>query len=883
MTTSAKSDPHVEVDRNPKTKMASIRRVVQLRLIRELLIILVFFLLTSLMTWPYVTRLRDAVAGPGDPYLVSWMLWWDYHQTFTDPLNLFQSNTFYPYRYTLAFSETCYGVALPFFPLFALGARPLTVHAVAMFFGFVLSGYAAFRLTRTLTGSNGAAWVAGILFAFIPYRFNLLAQLMYEFSIWLPLIFEAQILFVRERSWKRAAWLGFVFFMTGLASVSWLLMSLIPLAIIGAILLTRHGIWNDRSFWQRSAVALSVACVALLPFTVPFYIVSKMYGFKRRVEDVKAHSALPIHWFVAEGRSKLWHGMGESITGAWKFQMFPGLLPLLFPFAEFFRRRSTATDRSSAELPATQFRWLHFLDAVILISLVVSILAIGYDETDYFGGLFHYHLKSERLLGLFTLAAIVRLCIAYPTFLRRENTNLIDTIRSKRRDDAFWVGVVLLVIGFFYSIGWNFFFYRLLYYYMPGFQSMRAPMRGAMFAYLGLAILSGLGVSHLAVILPQRRAWFTGTIVFSLACLLLLLEMNNAPLYFIRGDVYPDQVTQRLKQTTMRGGIMYFPEGPDYNQRYMLRAADHGKPLIIGTSGFMPPNNLELERMLKGGNIPNELIDLLEKIPTSYLVVANELIREDRKQDFQVFLGRMIQADRLRFINRFDGQHDLYAVTKNEPEARAEAGLPFDLSIHDWAGTIHNDPVAMLGGTLAWTQKLYRIYVASTGAMPRYKEFVTDFDEISRGVIVGAEDESQLFANHFSQFLNSWTKRERFEKTFGHLDDAGFVDKLIENAGLTFDPVARQALVAGLTNHQESRASVLSKIADDPGFIEKEQYRSLIDLHYFAYLRRNPDDPPDGDLRGFNFWLDDLERNHTPAKLASAFSLTDEYRQFQKK
>ena len=240
MTTSAKSDPHVEVDRNPKTKMALIRRVVQLRLIRELLIILVFFLLTSLMTWPYVTRLRDAVAGPGDPYLVSWMLWWDYHQTFTDPLNLFQSNTFYPYRYTLAFSETCYGVALPFFPLFALGARPLTVHAVAMFFGFVLSGYAAFRLTRTLTGSNGAAWVAGILFAFIPYRFNLLAQLMYEFSIWLPLIFEALILFVRERSWKRAAWLGFVFFMTGLASVSWLLMSLIPLAIIGAILLTRH-------------------------------------------------------------------------------------------------------------------------------------------------------------------------------------------------------------------------------------------------------------------------------------------------------------------------------------------------------------------------------------------------------------------------------------------------------------------------------------------------------------------------------------------------------------------------------------------------------------------------------------------------------------------
>src|SRR6266850_8317757 len=126
-------------------------------LTREGLIFFGFLALTIVMTWPWVTPLRDAAPDPGDPYLNSWILWWDYHQTFHSPLNLFHANIFYPYRYTLAFSENNYGIALLFFPLFALGLRPLTVHGLATLFGFAFSGYGAFRLARSLTGAVGAA------------------------------------------------------------------------------------------------------------------------------------------------------------------------------------------------------------------------------------------------------------------------------------------------------------------------------------------------------------------------------------------------------------------------------------------------------------------------------------------------------------------------------------------------------------------------------------------------------------------------------------------------------------------------------------------------------------------------------------------------------
>lgn len=221
-------------------------------LLHEAFIILAFCAFTTLISFPYINHLRNAVADSGDPYLVSWILWWDFHQTFTNPLHLFDANIFYPYRYTLAFSEHCYGIALLFFPLFALGLRPLTVHAVALFFGFAACGYGAFRLARTLTGSEAIAWVAGIIFAFVPFRFHLLSHLPYLFSPWIPLLFEALVLFVRKQSSKRAAWLGFAFFMTGLTTISWFILSLVPFVFVAAVLLTRYGLWASVNFGEEA-------------------------------------------------------------------------------------------------------------------------------------------------------------------------------------------------------------------------------------------------------------------------------------------------------------------------------------------------------------------------------------------------------------------------------------------------------------------------------------------------------------------------------------------------------------------------------------------------------------------------------------------------------
>jgi hypothetical protein len=863
-----------------------VRSVLRPRFVREVLVIVAFCLFTAVLTWPYVTRLRDVVVDTGDPYLMTWIMWWDYHQTFTDPLHLFHANVFYPLKYTLAFSEHSYGLALLFFPLFALGLRPLTVHAVALFLAFALTGYGAFRLGRTLTGSAAVGWVAGIVFAFVPYRFNLMSQVVYVFSPWLPLLFEALILFVRDRSRKRAAWLGCAFFMSGLTTISWFTFSLIPFALYAAMLLTRYGLWREREFWRRGAAALGTATLLLVPFFVPYIIASRLYGFKRTIEEIKANSAWPIHWLSGEARNKLWSRMGEPIEEGWKFKLFPGLLPILFSLAALLMPGDVSKQREDlsarAKDTSRRQRWLRLLDGFIIFALALAIPAVGFDRTDAFLGLFQY-LTSELVLGALTAAVVTRLCLAYPRFLFTAHANLVESIRSPGRGDAFWLGLLLTAIGFCYSLGWNFFFYRLCYDLLPIFRSMRVVSRGAMVAYLGLAVLAGLGVKHLTEALRVRFPVLRAGIVPSLACALLLVEFNVAPLRIVRGASFPDAVTLRLKQTPMRGCIVELPVGGDFNYRYMLRAADHQKPLIVGTSGFNSPIEDKIEALTSSGALPPELMTLLEAVPTSYLVIANQSIAPERRSDYEGFLARAVAAGRLRFIKRFDGHDDLYAVVQNEPASKSEAALPFTLSNRDWTGEIEDNPVNLLGQPLSWAQKLYRVHLASSGAMPRYQGFLSDMKIIGRGIIAGSEGEEQEFANNFREFLDDWIKRESIVKNFGHLDDVQYVDHVLRHAGISMDTASREALVSGLSNASETRASVLLKIVEDPRFIDKEQNRSLVALHYFGYLRRNPDDSPDGDLRGFNFWVGELERQHDASKIAAAFRESDEYKRLEKK
>ncbi len=651
---------------------------------REALVFLAFTALTVVMTWPWATHLRDYCSDTGDPYLNSWILWWDFHQTFHAPFHLFDGNIYFPYKLSLAFSEHNYGLALPLFPLFALGLRPLTAQGILTLLGFAFSGYGAFRLGRTLTGSTGAAWVAGIAFAFVPYRFEQLPHVNYLFAGWIPILVESLVLFLRERSPRRAAWLGAAFFLNGLAVVHWLVLTLVPLAAIALVLAFRTGIERDRTGWNRAAVALGVATLALLPFLLPYQRAAKLYGFTRGIEETRQFSALPQDWLNADPHNRLWRGFSEFPTPGER-ALFPGLLLLALHLAALLLSPASrdAAPSGAAGTPPGR-RLLGWLDGISLFAGFLALFAASPAGIHLrFGGKEVFRATDPaRALVVFTAAVALRWWLAYPAFLPFvRGANLKESLRLVRQPDAIVVGSILALLGFFGSFGVRFPFHRILYEAVFLFRSIRVPARWATIAYLGLAILAGAAVLAIAERWKSRRPRARTGLVFAAFCLAFLFEDRAAPLDLVRGEADPDEVTRFLARTPMSGGLVELPAGDEEhgNYRAVLRAADHGKPLVTAVSGFASPLILRIEEDSKKSPIPDDLLEFLEKIPTSYVLVRESWLKPEWKTTTRAWLEKGLASGRLVFVKRFDGavRNDLFAVARNEPAARPLEPLPW--------------------------------------------------------------------------------------------------------------------------------------------------------------------------------------------------------------
>lgn len=662
-------------------------------LVRELLIFLAFVALTALMTWPWVLHLSDSVPDPGDPYAISYFLWWDFHQTFHAPLHLFEATILYPYHNSLAFGEYDYGVSLLCLPLFVLGVRPLTVFALASFLSFPLTGYGMFRLARTLSGSVVVAWIAGIIIAFLPFRFHHLAHLHLIFVVWIPLLFEALVLFARQRTWPRAAWFGFAFLMNGLTCTSWLILTVIPLAISAGLLLTRNQAWRDRKFWLRSAAALCLATLLLLPFLLAFRRVATEYGFVRKPEEVSQYSAHFINWLAAEDRNKVWRGLGAE-GNTTEMVLFPGLLAPLLALAALLlpplkSKPAAAGEAGQEPVPAANARlnWkrilLVLLDSTAIIAGVVALLTLGYGafRLRLFGQLVLSETGPTRPLNVLIVALFGRCLIQYPRVLRNalgQDRNFSASFNSAGRSELFGHALVWIALGFAGSFGLNFFFHKFLYDYVFVFRGMRVATRWAMICYVGLALLAGLGAYRFAAMVGARWLKVGKPLVYALVVLAILFELHVAPLQLIRGELNADALTLDLKSRKMSGGIIELPIGPERDHLYMLRAADHLHPLVNGQYSFVPPLQGEIQQLTAERPITDRLLDIFERIPISYVTVHRAFLSAEEQEALQRFLDRGVASGRLRFIKSFAGQasdgesqhNDLYAVTRTEPNAQ---------------------------------------------------------------------------------------------------------------------------------------------------------------------------------------------------------------------
>jgi MFS family permease len=301
------------------------------------------------MTWPLLPNLRTAVAYPGDPFINTWILDWDWYATLHQPLHLFQANAFYPAKDSLAFSENLYGIALLLFPLRALGVDALTAHNLAILLGFAFSGFAAFLLGRMISGSALGGLAAGIVYAFVPFRFTQLPHVQHVFAGWLPMMLVALLHYARGPSWRRAALFGGAFLMNGLSNVHWFLFGSIVIALSIPIAVPRP---RD---WPRLIAATLIALALLLPFLIPYATVSKLYGMRRTPDEIWESSATLRDWLNPGVTNRLYRRFADTRINPERW-IFPGALAIVLAAAGIVCGVRASRPHSPGVSPGDQLR-----------------------------------------------------------------------------------------------------------------------------------------------------------------------------------------------------------------------------------------------------------------------------------------------------------------------------------------------------------------------------------------------------------------------------------------------------------------------------------------------------------------------------------------------
>ncbi len=180
---------------------------------------------------------------------------------------------------------------------------------------------------------------------------------------------------------------------------------------------------------------------------------------------------------------------------------------------------------------------------------------------------------------------------------------------------------------------------------------------------------------------------------------------------------------------------------------------------------------------------------------------------------------------------------------------------------------------------------------------PRYTVFLRDQRQVNNGVVVGQPGADALLEQNIQAFFQEFVQRPEFVTRFPlGTAAATYVDTLFANAGVTPTTGERNtAITAYGGGDTAGRAASLRSVADSNSVFQKQYNPAFVLMEYYGYLRRNPDDAPDNNFSGYDFWLAKLDQFSAPgedvrnetvalgrvrrAEMVKAFLVSGEYRE----
>jgi len=236
-------------------------------------------LLSAIASWPLIGNLASLTRLPDptlDDCIYYWNDWWVWSALQRRQNPLFCTEVFHPDGTSLVLSPLALPLALFSIP-FQLGLGPLHGAAVAtklcMFLSFPVGILGMARLLRRSFGLEPwPAFLAGCLFAFVPFRMLHLGRVHYLMGALVPWFLERLATGIREGPWR--SWLGggVIFAFAGACDAS-----LLPeMALAGAAVCAyegrRAGGPTPRGLLVRAAAVFACGGLLLAPLLVPMLL-----------------------------------------------------------------------------------------------------------------------------------------------------------------------------------------------------------------------------------------------------------------------------------------------------------------------------------------------------------------------------------------------------------------------------------------------------------------------------------------------------------------------------------------------------------------------------------------------------------------------------------
>jgi len=572
--------------------------------------------LTAALTWPLVLSPGRSVPNDlGDPLLNTFLLGWNAR---TMPLTerWWSVPQFYPQRGVTAYSEHLLGLSPITSPIIWVTGNPLLAYNAAFFLSFVFCGLSAHLLAYVLTRRHDVSVLAGLAFAFAPYRMSQLAHLQVLSAYWMPLSLAGLHLYFTGR---RARWLV-------LFAVAWLMQALscgyylFYLSVLIALWLVWFAVGRERwsDVW-RVVGAWIVAGVAMAPIAFGYMKYQGAAGLRRWPDEIAAFSADIAS--VLKAPDSLWIWGWLDVVGRPESALFPGatvvLLVLVGSVVAWVgsgRQADGRGVRANGSLRAS--RWL-LLAGLIFGAIAASPSIFGPWKFEPFGLPLLSVSTARKPLSVAVLMIAAAL-VMHPAIIRgwRQRSALAFYALAT---DAMW----LFSLGPSPTLMNEPLIYKAPYAWLmmvPGVDGVRVPARFWVLATLCLAIAAALSAALITTRWPRVRPGLPVA-----ACALILLDAWPRP---IRVIVAPEPRPIHVPAVAR----LELPVNPAHDAIVLYRAAENRRPVINGYSGYFAPHYWSLQYLLEQRD--PAILARLTSMGTIEVVIDHDVDRDGRWRRF---------------------------------------------------------------------------------------------------------------------------------------------------------------------------------------------------------------------------------------------------------